>query len=99
LKVLAQNTGQAAATAGTTKTGGFSMQGLSINFTGFNDTLPQNGGGNGGAIQFCAFQIQVNEVKLTLDNAATGRTAQNTAPQPAGATAGAAAPLTKSASA
>jgi len=110
LKVLAQNTAQSAATATTntaastaattggataaTQTGGFSIQALSINFAGIDETVQR--GGN--TLQISAFQLQVSEVNLTLTNASTGQTAQITAPQ-AATTPATAAPLAKSATA
>jgi len=107
LKVLAQDTAQpattttAAATAATTggatsgtQTGGFTIQQLSINFAGINESVQR--GGN--TLQISAFQLQVSEVNLTLNNATTGQTAQITAPQ-AATTSTTAAPLAKSATA
>jgi len=109
LKVLAQDTAQpaaattntAATTAATTggaasgtQTGGFTIQQLSINFAGINESVQR--GGN--TLQISAFQLQVSEVNLTLTNATTGQTAQITAPQ-AATTSTTAAPLAKSAAA
>ncbi|HLZ13205.1 MAG TPA: hypothetical protein VKP58_11520 [Candidatus Acidoferrum sp.] len=93
--------GTSGATAGTAQTGGFSIQELSIKFAGVNETLQPTGNtGNGGTIQISAFQIQVSEVTLTLNNGTTGQTAQITAPPPAaGSTTTAATPLTKTATA
>ncbi|HLK05774.1 MAG TPA: hypothetical protein VKT53_15155 [Candidatus Acidoferrum sp.] len=107
LKVLAQDTAQPAATApantattggatGGTQAGGFSIQQLSINFAGINETVQK--GGN--TLQISAFQLQVSEVNLTLNNGATGQTATIQAPQAATpATTAAAAPIAKSAAA
>lgn len=105
LNVLAQDTAQPAATTNTaattaattggTQTGGFSIQALSINFSGINETV-QHGGNT---LQISAFQLQVSEVNLTLTNATTGQTAQISAPQTATATPAAPAPLAKSAAA
>ena len=111
LNVLAQDAAQPTATATTstaattgaitggaiagTQTGGFSIQALSINFAGIDETLQR--GGN--TLQISAFQLQVSEVNLTLTNATTGQTAQITAPQAAVTTPATAAPLAKSATA
>jgi hypothetical protein len=116
LNVLAQDTAQPAATTATNTTaatgggatsgaatGGFSIQELSVKFSGVNETLqPKGNTGNGGTIQVSAFQIQVSEVTLTLNNGTTGQTSQITAPPPAAgstATAATAPPLTKTATA
>ncbi len=107
LKVLAQDTAQPATTTpansattggatGGTQAGGFSIQQLSINLAGINETVQK--GGN--TLQISAFQLQVSEVNLTLNNSATGQTATIQAPQAATpATTVAAAPVAKSATA
>jgi len=107
LNVLAQDTAQPEATTTTntaattsatssgTQTGAFSIQVLSINFSGINETV-QHGRNT---LQISAFQLQVSEVNLTLTNATTGQTAQITAPQTATATPAAAVPLAKPAAA
>jgi len=107
LNVLAQDTAQPEATTTTntaattsatssgTQTGAFSIQALSINFSGINETV-QHGRNT---LQISAFQLQVSEVNLTLTNATTGQTAQITAPQTATATPAAAVPLAKPAAA
>jgi hypothetical protein len=112
LKVLAQDTTQATGTGanaptasaananaasgtGAAQSGGFSIQELAIKFAGINETVQQ--GGN--TLQISAFQLQVSEVNLTLNNAATGQTAQIQAPQAATNATNGTAPLTKAATA
>jgi len=81
----------------TTQNGGFTIESLSIKFAGVNETLQQNDkNSNGDTLQVSAFQLQVSEVKLTLNNRGTGQSAQIQAPQ---AQAGANPPLTKKATA
>lgn len=65
--------------------GGFTIETLSIRFAGVNEILQQNGkGNNGGATaEISAFTLQVSEAKLTLNNPATGLTAQIQVPQAA----------------
>ncbi len=67
--------------------GGFQIQELSIKFSGVQETLNQSGA-NGQAgntsVQLSAFNLQVEEVNLTLANG-NGQTAQIQAPQPAAA--------------
>lgn len=65
----------------------FQLTELSISFSGLNGTLTQGnpGNGNGTTTQFSAFQLQIQEVRVTLSNPA-GETAQLQVPQgkPAG---------------
>lgn len=103
LQTLAQDSAPPAATSANTANtpgaqsgGGFSIQELSINFAGVNETAQQ--GGN--TLQISAFELQVNEVNLTLNNATTGQTAQIQAPlQTAPNAAGTTAPVAKAATA
>ncbi len=102
LQALAQDSAPPAATnastsnaSGTQAGGGFSIQKLSIQFAGVNETVQE--GGN--TLQISAFQLQVSEVNLTLNNATTGQTAQIQAPQTAASTASVTAPVAKAATA
>ncbi len=102
LQALAQDSAPSAAASanpanasGTQTSGGFSIQELSIKFAGVNETVQQ--GGN--TLQLSAFQLQVSEVNLTLNNATTGQTAQIQARQTAANAASVAAPVAKAATA
>jgi hypothetical protein len=78
----------------------FQLTELSISFTGLNGTLPQGnpGNGTGTATQFSAFNLQIQEVRVTLSNP-TGETAQLQVPQANTASAATNAPASKSAGA
>lgn len=106
LQVLAQDSAQPAANApaanagatngtGVGQNNGFSIQELSIKFAGVNETVQQGGK----TLQISAFQLQVSEVNLTLNNATTGQTAQIQAPQAATSATTGTAPLAKAATA
>lgn len=60
----------------------FTLTELSISFSGLNGTLTQKNQGNGNAAtaQFSAFNLQIQEVRVTLSNPA-GETAQLQVPQ------------------
>lgn len=93
----AQPTTNASGTTGTSggQAGGFSIQELSIKFAGVNETVQQGGK----TLQISAFQLQVSEVNLTLNNATTGQTAQIQAPQTATNAPSGTAPVAKAATA
>jgi hypothetical protein len=76
----------------------FQLTELSISFTGLNGTLTQGnqGNGNGTTAQFSAFNLQIQEVRVTLSNPA-GETAQLQVPQANTATITDAAPAGKAA--
>ena len=87
----AANTPQAAAqTAAVAASGaiptnaGFTIQELAIKFTGVEGNISQTArhGRNAGGTQFSAFNLQIEEVQITLANGA-GQTAQIQAPQAA----------------
>jgi hypothetical protein len=68
----------------------FQLTELSISFSGLNGTLTQKnqvnqGNGNGTTIQFSAFNLQIQEVRVTLGNPA-GETTQLQVPQATTAT-------------
>jgi hypothetical protein len=73
---------------------------LSVSFTGLKETLSQRtqGNGNGATTQISAFNLQIQEVRVTLGNPA-GETAQLQVPQAAAPAATGAAPAAKSAGA
>jgi flagellar hook-length control protein FliK len=66
---------------------GFTIQELSIKFSGAEGAITQTAknGKNAGAAQFSAFNLQIEEVQITLGNG-TGQTAQIQAPQTSAAT-------------
>ncbi|HET7107370.1 MAG TPA: hypothetical protein VFI38_11215 [Candidatus Acidoferrum sp.] len=78
----------------------FQLTELSISFSGLNGTLTQKnqGSGNGTTAQFSAFNLQIQEVRVTLSNPA-GETAQLQVPQAITANAATTTPAAKSASA
>ena len=72
-------------TSGTNTAGGFQLQELVIKFSGIQESFTQTGSGAQGGnsnFQLSAFNLQVEEVNLTLANEA-GQSLQVTAPQPA----------------
>ena len=74
-------------TSGTNNAGGFQLQELVIKFSGIQESFAQTGSGAQGGnsnIQLSAFNLQVEEVNLTLANRA-GQSVQVTAPQPVAA--------------
>jgi hypothetical protein len=65
--------------------GGFQIQELVIKFSGVQESITQTGTSTQGSnsnVQLSAFNLQVEEVNLTLANPA-GQSLQVTAPQPA----------------
>jgi hypothetical protein len=81
----------------------FQLTELSISFSGLNGTLTQKnqgnqGNGNGTTAQFSAFNLQIQEVRVTLSNP-TGETAQLQVPQANPVNAATTAPAAKSATA
>jgi hypothetical protein len=76
----AENSAQAASNSDA-QTGGFSIQELSIKFAGVEGTtqLSKNGK-SAGAVEFSAYNLQVEEVQITFANGA-GQTTQVQAPQ------------------
>lgn len=76
--------------------GGFQIQDLIIKFSGVQESITQAGTGTQGSnskVQLSVFNLQVEEVNLTLANPA-GQSLQVTAPQPATVTAQTSAPAT-----
>jgi len=72
-------------TSGTNTAGGFQLQELVIKFSGIQESFTQTGSGAQGGnsnFQLSAFNLQVEEVNLTLANEA-GQSLQVTAPPPA----------------
>lgn len=92
-------TAPGATTANTSQTngaGGFQIQELTIKFSGVQESISQTGAGTQGSnsnVQLSAFNLQVEEVSLTLANPA-GQSLQLTAPQPATVTSQTSAPAT-----
>lgn len=78
----------------------FQLTELSVSFTGLKETLTQGNqsNGTGTTTQISAFNLQIQEVRVTLSNAA-GETARLQVPQAAAPAATAAAPAAKSAGA
>ena len=78
----------------------FQLTELSIAFSGLNGTLTQKnqGNGNGTTAQFSAFNLQIQEVRVTLSNPA-GETAQLQVPQAGAANTATTTSAAKSASA
>jgi hypothetical protein len=78
----------------------FQLTELSIAFSGLNGTLTQKnqGNGNGTTAQFSAFNLQIQEVRVTLSNPA-GETAQLQVPQASAANTATTTSAAKSASA
>ena len=73
---------KAGTTAGTNNQGGFQIQELVIKFSGVQESFSQTGSGAQGgnsSVQLSAFNLQVEEVNLTLANQA-GQSLQVTAP-------------------
>jgi hypothetical protein len=71
--------------AGTNNPGGFQIQELVIKFSGVQESFTQTGSGAQGgntSVQLSAFNLQVEEINLTLANQA-GQSLQVTAPQAA----------------
>jgi hypothetical protein len=89
-----------ATTQGPAPTPSYQLSELSVSFTGVQGTLNQSGqnGGAGSATQFAAFNLQIQEVRVSLTNPA-GQTTQLQVPQPVAATAAATAPAAKAATA
>jgi|SRR5882672_9579838 len=84
-------TGAQNGTTPATQNAGFTIASVNIKFAGIDETLQRNGkNSNAGTLQVSPFQLQVSEVKLTLNSAATGQSAQIEAPQAQATT-----PLTK----
>ena len=81
----AANTGATGTPAATTAAPNFTLRSLNIQFSGINETLQGAGHGrhsHDNARNFSAFQLNVSEVTLTLNNNSTGQTTQIQAPQP-----------------
>ena len=79
------NTGATTTAAPTNPSPNFTLRSLNIQFSGVNETLPGAGHGknaHNNTRNVSAFQLQISEVTLTLNNNATGQTAQIQAPQP-----------------
>ncbi|HEV3420982.1 MAG TPA: hypothetical protein VG075_11805 [Candidatus Acidoferrum sp.] len=82
-----QNPAPAAAPQTPATSPGFQLTELSVSFTGLNGTIPQGnqGNGTGTTTQFLAFNLQIQEVRVTLGNPA-GETAELQVPQATTAT-------------
>jgi hypothetical protein len=88
-------TATAGNTSGTNTTGGFQIRELVIKFSGVQESISQTGAqGSNSNVQLSAFNLQVQEVNLTLANQA-GQSLQVTAPQPASTSQTSAPPITQ----
>lgn len=83
--------GSGAATSSTAGAGagtpGFQLTELSLRFSGVSETIQSGKGAAASTTQISAYNLQLQEVRVTLSNPTTGQVGQLQAPQPVAATA------------